>query len=259
MMTFHTHRFIRPAAATVLFTVVVAAVTVTVWRPLLNRSFQARVTQAPRGATSYGAIRAEIADRRTTFEKEYRLADAKAKQEIVERARERVYLSLTEAIFPAWYGTRWAYDGTTETPRVGRIACGYFVATTLRDAGFLLPRTTLAQQPAETIIRNLTGPEQIKRFRRQPLRTLRAEMERMGRGVYVIGLDTHVGFIVHDGRELRFVHSSSQAKRPEVVSEPLDENCSVAFSDYRVLGKILDDAMIERWIEGKPLRARFGF
>ncbi len=259
MIAFSRDRFIRPAAAASLFAVVVIAVTVTVWRPLLDRASLWRFPQVPRGAAAYKTLCAEIAEGRETFQRAYRSADLKAKQRIVERSREWVFHSLTEAIFPAWYGTRWAYDGTTETPRMGRIACGYFVATTLRDAGFLLPRTTLAQQPAETIIRNLTGPEQIKRFRSQPLRTLRAEMERMGRGVYVIGLDTHVGFIVHDGQETRFVHSSSHPKKPEVVSEPLDENCSVAFSEYRVLGKILDDAMIEKWIEGEPLRARFDF
>ena len=33
---------------------------------------------------------------------------------------------LFDSIFPYWYGTKWDYNGVTQEPRIGKIACGYF-------------------------------------------------------------------------------------------------------------------------------------
>ncbi|MBC7852151.1 MAG: hypothetical protein IAF94_01845, partial [Pirellulaceae bacterium] len=35
-----------------------------------------------------------------------------------------------------WLGTPWDFNGTAKGPGGGKIACGYFVATVLKDAGF---------------------------------------------------------------------------------------------------------------------------
>lgn len=37
---------------------------------------------------------------------------------------------ITQKVFPYWYGTKWDFNGTTEMPQEGSIACGYFVTTT---------------------------------------------------------------------------------------------------------------------------------
>jgi hypothetical protein len=42
-----------------------------------------------------------------------------------------IHHSLSKTIFPHWYGTVWDYNGYTNTPKNGVIACGYFVSTTL--------------------------------------------------------------------------------------------------------------------------------
>jgi hypothetical protein len=47
---------------------------------------------------------------------------------------------------------------TSETPGRGEIACGYFVSTVLRDAGFGVERVRLAQQASERIVRTLSAP-----------------------------------------------------------------------------------------------------
>ena len=43
--------------------------------------------------------------------------------------------AITNTIAPAWIGTKWDFNGITEVPQQGKIACGYFVTTVLRDAG----------------------------------------------------------------------------------------------------------------------------
>ncbi|MEO1627640.1 MAG: hypothetical protein AAFV25_20985, partial [Bacteroidota bacterium] len=54
--------------------------------------------------------------------------------------------ALLNKIIPFWEGTKWSFEGHTSKPKSGHIACGYFVSTTLRDAGLRLNRYRLAQQ-----------------------------------------------------------------------------------------------------------------
>ena len=44
--------------------------------------------------------------------------------------------ALRDDLLPAWNGTAWAMNGTSQVPGRGSIACGYFVSTTLMHAGF---------------------------------------------------------------------------------------------------------------------------
>src|SRR6187455_2399459 len=49
--------------------------------------------------------------------------------------KERIFTSaVVETIIPGWIGTAWNFNGTSEKPQQGSIACGYFVTTILRDA-----------------------------------------------------------------------------------------------------------------------------
>src|SRR5579859_7168832 len=74
--------------------------------------------------------------RRVDLEKQYRRARGPARVAVLESARTVVFASIRDTILPAWSGTPWDFYGTAERPREGTIACGYFVATVLRDAGF---------------------------------------------------------------------------------------------------------------------------
>ncbi len=69
-------------------------------------------------------------------------------------------------------------------------------------------------------------------------------------GVYVVGLDTHVGLlVVRDGAQ-RFCHASRSMNQ-----EVLCEDASVAkalHSHYLVIGRLSDRA-VEAWAKGVPL------
>jgi hypothetical protein len=87
-------------------------------------------------------------------------------------------------------------------PRQGKIACGYFVSTILRDAGWKVQRSRLAQQASENIILSLTTDAYVKRFRRVAIGDFVNAVKKWGTGIYLVGLDIHTGFIINTGDEV---------------------------------------------------------
>ena len=97
----------------------------------------------------------EIEDYRKKQAERYRAADQAAKVVILNESRKHIETELLQDIFPAWYGTDWAFHGTSTKPGEGAIACGYFVSTCLLHAGFKVERVKLAQQASQKIIETL--------------------------------------------------------------------------------------------------------
>ena len=141
-------------------------------------------------------------------------------------------------------------------PQEGKIACGYFVSTVLRDAGWRVERARLAQQASENIILSLTNDPYIKRFRRAAIGDFVNAIKEWGPGIYVVGLDVHTGFIVNTGGEVYFIHSS-YVEPYSVVREKASESRILAASNYRVLGRVsADDLFIEKWLLKKEIVTR---
>ncbi|MFN3851805.1 MAG: hypothetical protein ACK4NY_20375 [Spirosomataceae bacterium] len=140
-------------------------------------------------------------------------------------------------LMPYWYGTRWSYNGTTQKPGKGSIACGYFVTTVLQDLGVTLNRSQLAQLPSEQMIKNLVATEDIQRFNNTPIFTFLYQVKQSGKGLYVVGLDTHTGFILNDDKGTWFIHSSG-AFPFCVVKQEAAKAKILTDSRYRVLGKL---------------------
>lgn len=202
-----------------------------------------------RSPENYQSKLKAIAVERLKLANEYKeAADETARKETLGRARAIFIASIDRDIFPDWYGTYWDFHGTTETPGTGKIACGYLVSTVLRDAGLKVNRVTLAQQASENIIKSLTTAPFIKRFRNVSLEKFTAEIEKLGAGLYVVGLDFHVGFLYHDGAQIYFIHSS-YVEPSETIKEVAAASKVLEATKYRVVGKISDDdALILRWL-----------
>jgi hypothetical protein len=202
----------------------------------------------------YDHLLTKIEAERVALAQRYQQATSQVEQaRIVAQARDVLVRSIYTEIFPAWYGTSWDFNGTTEVPRQGKIACGYFVSTVLRDAGWRVQRTRLAQQASENIILSLTGESYLKRFRRIAIGDFVRTVKEWGPGIYVVGLDIHTGFIVNDGNEVYFVHSS-YVDPFMVVKETALDSSILQTSAYRVLGKITaDDELIAKWLLKKEI------
>lgn len=187
-------------------------------------------------------IRARLSD-------DYAHADRSGKAAVRDRARQAVLDGITRDLIPAWYGTRWDFYGTTEVPGEGTIACGYFVTTILRDAGFRVERVHLAQQASENIAKSLAPADAIERFRRGDVGAVVDAVRSDGEGLYVVGLDYHVGFLWNDGSIVRMCHASYLGEAVVVCEDARTSPAMV--SGYHVVGKLLSDVMTDRWLTGQ--------
>lgn len=201
-----------------------------------NLAFKVAQVQAAPPVEDYEAVLAQLEADRVRM-----AADGTS----VELARERVLTALREDIWPAWYGTTWGFYGTTEVPREGEIACGYFVSTTLEDAGFDVERVKLAQQASSRIVKTFSD-EDVTSWGDSTGEVL----ARLDPGLNLVGLDYHVGFLDVRDDDVYMCHSSV-LEPVSVVCEPAG-SAEAMQSRVHVTGPVLTDAVMKRWLAGDP-------
>lgn len=163
-----------------------------------------------------------------------------------EKGKEFTDLMVNK-IFPYWYGTPWNFNGTTQKPNEGKIACGYFVTTTIEDMGFPINRIKLAQCASEEMIKELVSKENIFRFSGISMEDFEQKIIKKGNGLYLIGLDNHTGFVLISDEENYFIHSNGYFPQ-EVMKEKLSDSKIIAKSKYRVVGKMsADKKFLNNW------------
>lgn len=195
----------------------------------------------------YDSLRGQIEERRNKFSTTYLEAKSdSARKEVIKESKDYLISILTDTVFPYWYGTDWAFSGITEKPNSGYIACGYFVSTTLKHAGFKLNRYKLAQQASALIAKSVSGPGNTSTFK--TITEVKKIMESRPDGLYVLGLDYHVGFLLKEKDELFFIHSNYLAPR-KVTREKFSFSEAVQLSDIFVVGEILTDKNVEKWLK----------
>lgn len=157
---------------------------------------------------------------------------------------------LVDSLFPYWYGTPWDFNGYTETPRKGNIACGYFVSTTLRDMGLKINRYKIAQKAALGILKTFVKPENILSF--QEFDRMHAYLATSQKDeVFILGLDYHVGFVVRKDQQLYFIHSNYFGKS-QVEKEAFTASYSAQSSARFYLGSLTNNQVfINRWISSR--------
>lgn len=165
------------------------------------------------------------------------------------KALEKAFIrQITQKVFPYWYGTKWDFNGTTEMPQEGSIACGYFVTTTLRDMGVPINRVKMAQCASEEMIRSLASKEQVHYISNTTLKEFEKKIVSYGNGLYIIGLDNHTGFVWINGSGHYFIHSTGWFPF-KVVKDKIAESSVLEKSKYRVVGKISDDErFLRKWV-----------
>ena len=189
---------------------------------------------------------------------------ARARAAIRDEARSFIVETLRRQIFPAWMGMP-SGGGRTSTASLPHepgmyISCSYFLTAALQNAGLVLEsRTRFARAPASWIQRALlpAGVPVHRYGNITPAELERRLVDNLGDGVYVVGLDIHVGFIdVRDGRAT-FVHSS-YTPPGTVVDEPVVTSEAIANSQrkgYWVSPLFRDDRLVELWLRHTPVPA----
>lgn len=222
---------------------------------------------APAGhdAAAYEAALARLESRRVGLARRLAAADSGAQRDAVRReARAAVIAAIRGTIWPAWTGMSWGL-GPRSTPLRPHqpdtvIACGYFVSSVLENAGLRLgTRFSFAQAPALQAQRSLAPDEaDLHRFFSVPGDALAREIAALGDGVYIIGLNNHIGFVdVHDGA-VDVVHASYTGEQ-RVTREPLATAEVIANSraaGYFVTPLFHDDELVDRWLRGTTVALR---
>jgi hypothetical protein len=128
------------------------------------------------------------------------------------------------------------------------------VANILHDLGFKFSRKALGPLPASKIIRTFVKTDSlIKTIQNSEISRLEKAVKQMGKGVFIIGLDFHVGFLVYEADSIYFVHSSFFTPQ-KVVKENIHKSEALKYTDIFMLGKLFcDDAILNKWLYCKEI------
>ena len=209
-------------------------------------SLKLNINFTPKG--QYITITNSITADKSYFKKAFEINPTKA----VDSASKYLYSKLINEIVPHWYGTPWDFNGYSNVPNKGEIACGYFVSTTLKDMGLKLNRYKLAQKsPIDEAMVISCGTEITTIKEKDSEQTLAKIESLVQRGVYFIGFDTgHVGFLVKKGGTLYLIHSNYLFPI-SVCIEPLkDARVFKKFTKFHLVDISHNDFLIKKWLNG---------
>jgi hypothetical protein len=201
----------------------------------------------------YPQTKAQLASERESYFKRYQKANQKQKKLIIVEARQYLEESLLTKIFPAWYGTLWSFEGYSDRPGYGTIACGHFVATTLSHLGLNFNRVRMGQLDSPYLIKSFVPKAKTFKSYDWPIEKFLSKASDLGDGIFIVGMDNHAGLLAIQGGNHLFIHSGSMAYLSAAHAEPPGDRSQLAISRWRMAGKLFSDQMVVKWIK----KARF--
>jgi hypothetical protein len=199
---------------------------------------------------NYTALRTEIRRKREVFKREYAVADETQKEVIIDSARNYFTKFLLNKIIPHWYGTVWDFNGYTNTPNKGVIACGYFISTSLKHAGVNMNRYAYAQQAGMNEAKTLAPDNSFHLFEIQSHEEIDSVVDILEKtfrdGLYTIGLSNHVGYLYVHNKTAYFIHSNYI--EGYVMTEKARYSDAFASSIYVITDVSHNNFLIESWI-----------
>ena len=181
------------------------------------------------------------------------------KQKITDTARTIFTDYLINDIIPFWYGTEWDFNGYTNTPNKGVVACGYFVSTTLKHMGLNINRYTLAQQAPHNEALTFEPDSNLLIFNTDTLfetnefsgffKKLEAKLKP---GLYFVGLDSHVGYLLVKKNKAYFIHSNYIDGY--VMSERIFNSAAFRSSIYYIADITYNDNLIKQWLLNSTMK-----
>jgi hypothetical protein len=205
---------------------------------------------------TYQTLARELQRWRAGLAERHRQATDEAARRAVEQDARLILEQALPAMMRCWLGTPYDYNGTASLPGNDRIACGYYVATVLRDAGFQVNRYQLAKQPSENILRTFLAKEACVLSIAKPYKAFATELANAEPGIYLVGLDTHVAFAVTSAGRFHLLHASGSPPW-RVVEEAPDEAGVLQRSHWRMTGNLTaDPQVIRRWLKGEKMVVR---
>jgi len=202
-------------------------------------------------AKTYDSLKLEMANKKTIF-KEALTSNSTKKSKVLSEAGIYLDSMICEELFPFWKGTTWDFNGHTNIPNEGEIACGYLVSTLLKHAGFNINRYKMAQQSSYNEIKTLSNPDSPE-FLGTDYKKALEKIKSKPDGLYILGLSFHVGYIRVKDNGVYFLHSTYLSPTA-VVNEKASESAAFMSSDVYYIGKISgNSALVKKWINSSAI------
>jgi hypothetical protein len=214
--------------------------------------------------TQFEKTQKEIAQKRRSLLNKYKSAQTAGQRRAILKEAE-VYIAnrFYTDIAPAWLGTPWTMavinDGLQPNARVPHeegkgVSCSWFVVSALENMGLRIGNPGgFAGTIAVHLQRSLSPHKKdFKRFYHVSPTDLKKRMVKWGDGLYIVGLNCHIGFLHVSGNAVTFIHSNYTSPQ-EVLMEPIDESDAIAFSEdagYVVSALFKDNRLIHHWLTG---------
>ena len=215
------------------------------------------------GGESFDEKTARIERVRADFQARWKKADREERRSIRLEAREFAVDAIANDIVPAWLGTTWTMavirDGLKPNARRpgqegAGISCSWFVVRVLENAGLRFANNNAFAGTIAVHFQRALAPKKkdLHRYWNVTPAQLKERFVTLGDGLYVIGLNCHIGFVHVDGGRVRFLHSS-YVDPYEVVIEELETSDAILLSEdagYVVSPLFQDNRLIDYWITG---------
>lgn len=158
---------------------------------------------------------------------------------------------LVDKIIPHWYGTPWSFGGHTAIPNQGKIACGYFISTTLRDMGIKINRYTLAQKSPIDEAKMISCGSPINSIVQDTPEKALEEIDLLTKeGLHFIGFDEgHVGYLLKRDGELFLIHSNYLSPISVCIEPLATSRVFKSFSKFHLVAISHNDALLQRWLD----------
>ncbi|MGB5555041.1 MAG: hypothetical protein WBM83_10320 [Flavobacteriaceae bacterium] len=158
---------------------------------------------------------------------------------------------LVDKIIPHWYGTPWSFGGHTTEPNQGKIACGYFISTTLRDMGVNLNRFKMAQKSPFDEAKMISCGSEIKKVVQDSPEKAIDEINRLTEeGLYFIGFDEgHVGYLLKRDGELFLIHSNYFSPVSVCMETLKESRVFKRFTTFHLVAISHNDTLMQRWLD----------
>jgi hypothetical protein len=201
--------------------------------------------------TNYTSLKNTIEKNRKELQTSYQ--SSADKNEILDKASKKLTQLLIDDIVNHWYGTKWSFEGHSEIPKQGTIACGYFVSTTLRDVGFNINRYKLAQKSPEDEAKVIACGTSIEKLQNISKQELKAYFLKQKDGIYFIGLDFHVGYIYKTKTSVYFIHSN-YIDNKGVVKENIENSKAIESEKYYIVNITHNQNLTKKWLLKEVIR-----
>jgi hypothetical protein len=205
-------------------------------------------------AETYSGMRDSISRQKGRLWDSYNSSgNESVKNALLDSAGALFSRSIVYHLMPYWYGTPWTFEGHTDVPGQGEVACGYLVSTTLKHAGLNINRYKLAQQASSIGLKSLAFGEEvvIKRgLSREEIKNY--FLKEKEEGLYKVGLAYHTGYLYFDKNELYFIHSS-YLDPVAVTIERATEADAFNSTAYYILDITRNRGLMKKWLSGEEV------